>query len=85
LDIALYHAITNLKQSNKISKPTPAHREHLQRLNGPIFSENNFMELHQCLLGMINHLREKLDLQDEPDLYHEFDPIDEPFKLQEVC
>lgn len=82
LDIALYHAFT--KQGNKISRPTAAHREFLQRMNGPVFSENNFNELHECLLGTISYLREKLDLSDEPDLSKTFQPADEPSDSQVV-
>ena len=81
LDISLYSAYT--KAGNKISKSTAAHREYLQRLNGSIICADDFNELHECLLGTANHLREKLDLRDEPDLYEVFDPVDGVFHLKE--
>ncbi len=80
LDIALFSAFT--KTGNKISKPTAAHREYLQRLNGLICADD-FKDHQECLLGMVSHLREKLDLQNEPDLYAVFDPVDDVFQLKE--
>ena len=82
LDINLFKAFT--QRGNKISKPTAAHREYLQRLNGPMISQDDFNELQDSLLGLINHHREKLCIEDGPNLRRTFDPVEEPFKLQQV-
>ena len=47
-------------------------------------SQDDFNELQDSLLGLINHHREKLSIEDGPNLRQTFDPVEEPFKLQQV-